>query len=160
MNFLATLESTAFSEWVLTSMLGFPTLIALHSVGMAIAAGLSIFVSLYLNGLLSRLAQEHLPRLLRLAMLGFFLNLVTGLALFVSRGADYITNVTFLIKMSLVLISAISLGWLRHHLMELLTSSVNLYEDSLSRRVSLISIATWVGAIIAGRLIAYVGTLY
>ena len=160
MNFLATLESTAFSEWVLTSMLGFPTLIALHSVGMAIAAGLSIFVALYLNGLLSRLPQEHLPRLLHLAMLGFFLNLVTGLALFVSRGADYITSVTFLIKMLLVLISAISLGWLRHHLMELLTSSVNLYEDGLSRQVSLISIATWVGAIIAGRLIAYVGTLY
>ena len=121
MNLLATLESTAFSEWVLTSMLGFPTLIALHSIGMAIAAGLSIFVALYLNRFLSGLAEEHLPRFLHLAMLGFLLNLVTGLALFVTRGTDYITNITFLVKMSLVLISAVILGWLKHHLVELLT---------------------------------------
>ena len=49
MSFLEILESTAFSEWVLTSMLGFPTLIAVHSIGMAVAAGLTIVVTLYLN---------------------------------------------------------------------------------------------------------------
>lgn len=160
MNLLAMLESTAFSDWVLTSMLGFPTLIALHSIGMAIAAGLFILVALYLNGFLSGMAEKHLPRFLHLAMLGFLLNLVTGLALFVGRGTDYITSVTFLVKMLLVLISAVILGWLRHHLLGLLSASTDLYEDRLARQVSLIGIATWVGAIIAGRLIAYVGTVY
>jgi hypothetical protein len=160
LNLLTTLESTAFSEWVLTSMLGFPTLIALHSIGMAIATGLSILVALYLNRFLSGMAEEHLPRFLHLAMFGFSLNLVTGLALFVSRGADYITSITFLVKMLLVLISAVILGWLRRHLMKLLNASNDLYEDVLARKVSLLGIATWVGAVIAGRLIAYVGTLY
>ena len=160
MNFLVMLESTAFSEWVLVSMLGFPTLIALHSIGMAVAAGLTIVVALYLNGYLAGISGGHLPRFLRLATWGFLLNLVTGLALFVARGSDYISNTTFLVKMLLVLISGAILIWLKSRLAKLTEASGELYSDGAARRLSLLCSATWIGAIIAGRLIAYVGTIY
>jgi hypothetical protein len=160
LNFLAVLESTAFSEWVLTSMLGFPTLIALHSIGMAIAAGITIVVALYLNRFVTGISGVHLPRFLRLATWGFILNLVTGLALFVARGPDYITNTPFLVKMLLVLISGAILFWLKSHLLNLTKVSRDLCNDAVARRASLLCSITWIGAIIAGRLIAYVGTIY
>jgi hypothetical protein len=160
LNFLLYLESTIFSEWVLTSMLGFPTLIAFHSIGMAVAAGLSIIIAFYLNGYLAGISQHNIPRLLRLAGLGFFLNLATGVAIFIPRGTDYITSATFLIKMLLVLISAGILFWLKNRLSELDQSSLEICDDKLSRRLSLLCAISWIGAIVAGRLIAYLSDLY
>ena len=160
MSFLEILESTAFSQWVLTSMLGFPTMIALHSVGMAVAAGLTIVVTLYLNRFISGIAGANLPGILRIATWGFMLNLVTGLTLFVSRGSDYITNTTFLVKMLLVLISGTILLWLKSHLAELAKGSREVCNSVPARRMSLVASATWIGAIVTGRLIAYVGSVY
>ena len=160
MSFLEILESTAFSQWVLTSMLGFPTLIAVHSIGMAVAAGLTIVVALYLNRFFAGITEAKLPGFLRIATWGFMLNLVTGLTLFVSRGSDYITNTTFLVKMLLVLISGTILLWLKSHLAELAKGSREVCNSVPARRLSLVSSATWIGAIITGRLIAYVGSVY
>ena len=160
MNFLRILESTAFSEWVLTSMLGFPTMIALHSIGMAVAAGLTIFVTLFLNRLIAGIAEAHLPGLLRIATWGFVLNLVTGLILFFPRGTEYITNATFLVKMLLVLFSATILIWLKSHLAQLARGSGDLCNSAPARVLSLVSSTAWIGAIVTGRLIAYVGSIY
>ena len=160
MNFLAYLEASAFSEWVLVSMLGFPTLIALHSVGMAVAVGLSLMVTLHLNQIFSGFNAQLIPRLLSIAVWGFILNFVTGLALFISRGPAYIDSYIFLIKMLLVVISAIILFWLRKHLKLIeLTTEIS-GADRIATKVSLISTVTWFGAVIAGRLIAYLSDLY
>ena len=69
-------------------MLGFPTMIALHSIGMAVAAGLTIVVTLYLYRIVSGIAEAHLTGFLRIATWGFMLNLATGLTLFVPRMAQ------------------------------------------------------------------------
>lgn len=160
MNFLRILESTAFSEWVLTSMLGFPTMIAVHSIGMAVAAGLTIMVTLYLYRFAAGFDQAKLPGILRIATWGFILNLVTGLILFVPRGTEYLANVTFLVKMLLVLISAAILIWLKSHVTQLAGESVDVCSSVPARRLSLLSSATWIGAIVTGRLIAYLGSVY
>ncbi len=160
MNFLEFLESTAFSEWVLISMLGFPTLIAFHSIGMAVAAGLTIVVTLYIYRFVPGIPEAKLPGILRIAMWGFTLNLVTGLAIFIPRGTEYITNITFLAKMLLVLISAAILLWLRSHLTRIAKGSGDVRTSVPARRLSLVSSATWIGGIVTGRLIAYVGTIY
>jgi len=160
LNFLAYLEASAFSEWVLISMLGFPTLIALHSVGMAVAVGLSLMVTLHLNQVFTGFNAQLIPRLLSIAVWGFILNLITGLALFVSRGPEYIDSYIFLIKMLLVVISAVISFWLRQHLrLTKLTTEVSV-ADRTAKNMSLFSTATWFGAVIAGRLIAYLSDLY
>ena len=160
MSFLAYLEASAFSEWVLISMLGFPTLIALHSVGMAVAVGLSLMVTLHLNQVFTGFNVQLIPRILSVAVWGFILNLITGLALFVSRGPEYIDSYIFLIKMLLVVISAIILFWLRQHLrLTKLTTEVSV-ADRTAKNMSLFSTVTWFGAVIAGRLIAYLSDLY
>ena len=141
-------------------MLGFPTLIALHSVGMAVAVGLSFMVTLHLNQLFTGFSAQLIPRLLSIAIWGFFLNLITGLSLFVSRGPEYIDSYIFLIKMLLVVISAIILFWLRQHLRPTKVTTEKSVADTLAKNLSLISTVTWFGAVIAGRLIAYLSDLY
>ncbi len=141
-------------------MLGFPTLIALHSVGMAVAVGLTFMVTLHLNRVFTGFKVELIPRLLSIAVWGFILNFITGLALFISRGSEYIDSYIFLIKMLLVVISAIILFWLRQHLKPInLTTEVSV-ADRIAKNMSLVSTVTWFGAVISGRLIAYLSDIY
>ncbi|MDE0360965.1 MAG: hypothetical protein OXI74_07330, partial [Rhodospirillaceae bacterium] len=90
----------------------------------------------------------------------FMLNLVTGLAIFIPRGTDYLTNITFLVKMLLVLISAAILVWLKSHFTNIANGSGDVCSSVRARRLSLVCSATWIGGIVTGRLIAYVGTIY
>jgi len=141
-------------------MLGFPALIALHSVGMAVAVGLSLIVTLHFNQVLTGFNVQLIPRLLSIAVWGFTLNLFTGLALFISRGTDYIDSTVFLIKMLLVTISAIILFWLRQRLKPMNLTTEGPVADRTAKHLSLVSTVTWFGAVIAGRLIAYLSDLY
>lgn len=160
MSFLAYLEASAFSQWVLISMLGFPTLIALHSVGMGVAVGLSLMVALRLNRTFIDFRAELLPKFMGVAVWGFLLNLVTGLALFVSRGQEYITAFVFLLKIMLVAVGAVILFWLRRRFTQTTPTSDVLAADGLARGWSIVCAATWVGAVVSGRLIAYLSDLY
>lgn len=160
MKFLIDLQQSAFSQWLAVSMLGFPTLIALHSVGMAVVVGLSLMVTLRLYGLLRGVDADLVPRLLTVAIGGFTLNFFTGVLLFITRGSEYIVSYTFLTKMLLVIISAGILFWLRLRLKGAGTASAALYGDSLARTMSLVATASWFGAVVAGRLIAYLSSIY
>jgi hypothetical protein len=159
-DFLAYLANSPFSYWLSTSMAGFPTLIALHSVGMAAAVGLSMAVTLRLCGSLPDLGFAPVPRLLDVAVWGFTLNLVTGLFLFITRGAEYLAAGIFLIKMALVIVGAALTIWLRQRLTPIAPSSPAIADDGLARAVSLVATIAWFAAVVAGRLIAYVSDLY
>jgi hypothetical protein len=160
LSFLTYLADSDFSYWLSVSMAGFPTLIALHSVGMAVVVGLSLVISLRLNGLLPDLSPGVVPRLLDVAVWGFTLNFVTGLLLFITRGPEYITSAIFLIKMLLVLVGAALMFWLRQHFRRAARGPQMHARDRLARLVSLSSSVAWFGAVVAGRLIAYLSALY
>jgi len=159
-NFLADLQASAFSEWLSLSMLGFPTLIALHSVGMAVVVGLSLMVTLRLFGFLGAIEPGLVPRLLTVAIWGFTLNLLTGILLFITRGPEYIASYTFLTKMLLVVISAIILFWLRQRFQRAEPGYTGTVTDRLTKTMSLIATTTWFSAVVAGRLIAYLSSIY
>ncbi len=160
MNFLSFLEDSAFSDWLLVSMWGFPSLIALHSVGMAVVVGLSLIIALRLNGWLDVIDAPLLSRLVGIAGWGFVLNFLTGLALFITRGSEYITAAMFLAKMLLVLASAGILFWLGFRFRQARPSSGVLSDDRPARALSVIAATLWFAAVVAGRLIAYLSDLY
>jgi hypothetical protein len=160
LNFLEYLAESQFAEWVRVSMLGFPTLIALHSVGMGVVVGLTLMVCLRLYRIVEGFSAQVLPKLLAVAVWGFGLNLVTGLMLFFSRGPEYIAAGIFLIKMLLVLCSAAIVFWLRLRLAPLAEASGEPLPDERAKTGSLVATVLWFGAVFAGRLIAYVSDLY
>jgi hypothetical protein len=160
LSFLAYLANSAFSQWLGLSMLGFPTLIALHSVGMGVVVGLTLMVALRLNGIIKGMPAPVVMKLLTIAVWGFLLNLVTGLVLFITRAPEYITAYIFLIKMLLVVISATIVFWLRDRLAPVEAIPAGSVDDGTARRMSVVATVTWFGAVVAGRLIAYLSTIY
>ena len=160
MELLEQLEASALSQWLSISLAGFPTLIALHSVGMGIVVGLSLMICLRLNCVLSGIRAETIPRLLDVAIWGFTLNLVTGLAIFITRAPAYITSAVFLIKMMLVVVSAAILFWLRRRLRTISEATEAELVTGLVRQLSVFASLSWFGAVVTGRLIAYLSSIY
>ena len=160
LNLLEHLANSEFSYWLSVSMAGFPTLIALHSVGMGAAVGLSMAVTLQLYGALPDLGRFPVQRLLDVAAWGFTLNLVTGLLLFITRGPEYLASGIFLLKMLLVFAGAVLTLVVRQRVRALASPSGTLVDDGVARAMSLVATLAWFGAVVTGRLIAYLSDLY
>src|SRR6516225_1248575 len=104
MDFLNSLEQSQFSRWVLESgsIWAYPMILFLHTVGMALVAGISAVIDLRLLGFASRMAIKPLERLYPLIWIGFGINLVTGTTLLVADATTKATNPDFYVKMVFV----------------------------------------------------------
>ena len=103
MEFIAWIEGTALAEWVRASITGYPAMIALHSVGLAVVVGLAVAIDLRLLGRFRTIPLSSLRSFFAIAWAGFLVNFLSGAALFTSQATTYVTDATFLIKMAFVM---------------------------------------------------------
>ncbi len=150
------LETTALAEWVLTSLVGYPLVLTLHSVGMAIIVGLVMVVDLRLIGRFERIPLTALQSLLRLAWYGFAVNLTTGVMIFTSQAVFYSTSPTFLLKMLMVIGGVAIAAYMQPILRR---EAVGWGETGgvppRIRTLATVSLAMWSMTIITGRFTAY-----
>ena len=150
------LEASSFAEWVRTSLIGYPLLLTLHSIGMAIMVGLIFVVNFRLLGLFKRIPYTSLDRMLTLAWIGFVINLLSGLAIFTSQAPFYVTSGPFILKISTVLLGALIALYMQPILK---TESASWVGGSpiagTAQALALGSLAMWSIAITTGRFTAY-----
>jgi len=117
-------------------------------------------VCLRLHRVFTGISLQMLPRLLTVAVWGFYLNLATGICIFITRADEYATATIFLVKMTFVIASTVLVFWLRRRLR---TWSLAIGEpavDPTAKAISLVASIMWFAAVLAGRLIAYLSDLY
>jgi hypothetical protein len=156
MGFLLWLENSGFADWIRTSFVGYPLVLTLHSVGMAIMVGLVSMLNLRLVGMFDRIPYSALSKMLGLAWIGFGINFISGIAIFTSQATAYVSNVPFLIKIAAVFIGAGIAGYMQ----PVLSRESATWEDRRDvpdsiRRLAIISLSMWSVAIITGRFTAY-----
>jgi len=156
MNFLASLQDTAISEWILYSDYGYYTVLSAHSIGMALVVGVVFMLTARTLGFASSVPIGIFDRLITVAWLGFILNLVTGIMVFMTNAVYLIEHVTFLIKMALIVFGGVTVWFL----WRTLSIEPGVIDGSVapSSKAKIVAIATtvfWLAAIVAGRLIAY-----
>ncbi len=114
-----------------------------------------IATNLRLLGWYRTVPFTSLHELMGLAWIGIWLNIFSGLSVFLTRPAGYLSSTPFLLKMGFI---ALGIAILVH------TRKVFLREAStwdgepspVIKQLAMASLAFWVLAVIAGRLIAYV----
>ncbi len=153
MGFLTWLEATGLAEWVRTSTPGYPMMITCHAIGMAIMVGLALVLDFRLLGRFAGIPYEALQRLLGVAWIGFGINTLSGTALFAAQATSYIVDWVFMTKIVLVFFGAITAAILQPQLAK--AGSWGSAAPSGTRVIAGLSIFFWVGAIIMGRLTAY-----
>jgi len=160
MNFLSRLEQSSFSQWVLSAntIWAYPMILFLHTVGMALVAGVSSAIDLRLLGFAPKTAVKPLERLYPLMWAGFGINLVTGMALLIADATTKLTNPDFYVKMVFVFTGVALLYIMRRQVF----ADPALDKGMLPRaakRLAFLSLICWVGAVTCGRLLAYLGAV-
>lgn len=153
---MAWLESTALAEWVRTSLVGYPTLLTAHSVGMAIMVGIVSVVDLRVAGWFERIPYTALDKLVRVAWYGLAANVVSGAAIFTSQATSYATSPTYLLKMGMVLGGVLAAAYMQPRLRREAADWVaGASVPQPLKLLAVVSLLMWLTAIVTGRLTAY-----
>ena len=140
--------------WVLQTP--YATILFLHGIGMALVAGFAAVIALRLLGFSPKIPIKSMERLYPWIWWGFAINAVTGTLLLMGDATTKGTNPDFGVKMVFVFAGIIVLKIMRKKVFgdpQLDQAPVS----STAKGLAWISLVCWIGAITAGRLLAYVG---
>ena len=153
MEFLKSLENLSFFAWVRESgsIWGYPSILFLHTVGMATVAGLNGAIDLRILGIAPRTPIQPLERIYPIMWSGFWVSAFSGSILLAADASTKLTNPDFFVKMALIAIAMIIAARLRHGVVR--TADPN----ASGKLLAGISLFCWIGVVTAGRLLAYVG---
>lgn len=151
------LETSALAIWVGESLWGYPIMLGMHAIGLAIVVGIFVMLDLRILRVIRGVSFNAFLSLFRLAWIGLAFNALSGSALFTSQATTFIQSAPFLIKISAVFAGVI-LGLLiqkrlKARVADWDQSGANI--ESSAKALAALSLVCWIGAIFAGRLIAY-----
>lgn len=150
------LEATRPAIWVGESLWGYPIMLGCHAVGLAIVVGLFMMRDLRLLGFFQGISYESLDSLRNLGWTGFVINAVSGCFLFTSQATTFVASTPFLLKISMIFLAAVCAAVIQNRLRD----DGPQWDSSgaVAGNVRIIATAStvlWIGAIISGRLVAY-----
>ena len=146
MAFLEWLEQTGLATWVGESLYGYPFLLGMHVTGLALIVGISSVINLSLLGAFPALPDDVQKSLLRFAWAGFAINAISGVALFTSQATYFVTSTAFLSKLVFIIGGVTTVLIMQRNRGD---------GQRVGRFLPGAGLLCWLGAIIAGRLIAY-----
>ena len=150
------LESSAFSIWIRESpsIFAFPIILAVHTIGLGLLAGINVAIDLRLLGVAARIPLLEFRRLLPFMWLGLWLNVISGLALIAAYPTKALTNPVFYLKLGLI---GAALAILRTVRRSRLADGAApaILRLRPAKTVAVASLVCWAGAITAGRFLAY-----
>ena len=153
------IESTQLGVWMRESpsLWAVPTILTLHTAGMAVLVGASWMLDLRLLGINRNVPLSGYRWVFPVVSIGLLVNLVTGVMLFIKNATTWGTAAPFLVKMGLVIVSAATLVPIRALVLRAHEQDGEQQSDvsSNARLLAIASILAWTGAVTAGRLLAY-----
>lgn len=156
---LQTIESTGFSTWIRESEspFGFYFVLLLHTFGLSLLVGSNAVIDLRILGAVPSLPLKPLEWLFKIMWAGFALNATTGVLLLCAYPTKALTNVVFYVKLSLIALAVITMQKLKNEVFDVPDSS-EVAVVVRGRKLAIMSLVLWIGAITAGRLLAYTYT--
>ena len=135
--------------WIGSSPWLYPALEVVHLFGVALLVGNLVAFESRVLGWGQGLPLQALARLsLVLALCGFGLAALSGLLMFAAHPGEMLANRAFVLKMGLLMLAGTNAA--------LFHARAGLQRmDRLARLQTLASLGLWIGAMIAGRWIAY-----
>lgn len=160
-QFFDALEHTQLSLWVRgESMLAFPLILTVHTIGMGFLAGTNSAIDLRIFGIAKRVPLPALSKFYPIIWLALAANFLSGVLLLIGYPYKAFSNPVFFVKLSLIGIAVYLAVKIRKDVLR------RAPDDSVrgspfwrhAHRLAGLSLACWAGAILAGRLLAYTYT--
>jgi hypothetical protein len=143
-------ETNAFFIWLRESpsIWAYPTVFFVHTIGLVFTAGASVVISARLLGAAPQLPMAPLARYFRAIWIGVWLTVISGVIMLASDLQMKLANRLFPVKMALV-VCAVSLLFVLRRRVEDARASAS------TRGLALVSLLCWLGAVAAGKFMAY-----
>ena len=154
--FLESIQQSSLARFVgeSGSLLGYPTVLFLHTLGLGTVAGVSAGIALRVLGFARRLPMEVLDRLYPIMWLGFIVSAISGLALLATDPVTKLHQTVFYVKLILVALAVVNMQMIRNGIVRGPAASGGALPSN-ARVLAVTSLIFWIGATTAGRLIAY-----
>jgi uncharacterized membrane protein SirB2 len=146
--------STPFSQAIQTHSWAIPSIQVVHIISLAtlFAIALNLALRVMGRGLTDEPASAAVQRIVPLMRLLLVVLLVSGVLLIIAEPFRTITNVTFYLKMGMLLVAIVLTAWL----VALAKREPECpASGALKTVVAVCSMLVWAGIMIAGRFIAY-----
>ncbi|HTI41449.1 MAG TPA: hypothetical protein VL693_06465 [Vicinamibacterales bacterium] len=155
MEYLTALHDSAFSTWIreAETVWAFPTVLTVHTFGMMLLVGCAWVMDLRLLGVGRTIPIGPLRPLFRIMWFAFWINLATGVLLFIADPERKATSMLFWSKMLLILINLPLIKRLERAVFG--NTSAPTVVSGGARQLAAVSAALWAGTIFAGRLLGY-----
>jgi len=154
------LESTALSHWVNreTQWL-WPTMETLHFIGLSLLVGVAGFFDFRLLGALRGVPISAVKKFMPWALVGFGINLVTGILFFISQPRVYAANSAWWPKLAFIMIGGLNAMFFETAMGERLLRLGPDEDTPISFKIiGAVSLISWFGVLYFGRMLAFFGT--
>ena len=150
------LKSASIATFVNTTAWAWPANETLHFIGLSLVLGVVLVVNLRILGVMKNVSFAALHRLLPWGILGFGVNLITGILFFITIPEQYTQNVALHWKVVLMLIAAANALYF------------TLFEEAwalgpgddappTAKVIAASTIFLWIGVIYFGRMMPFIG---
>jgi hypothetical protein len=156
MHLLLRVEQSGICQWIRStdSIFGYYGILTVHAIGMGIAVGINACVDLRVLGFAPAVPLAPMEKFIPFLWLGFWMNAVSGTILLATDATHKLVNPDFYVKMLFIALALVILQRLRADVFR--DPRVDAVPASTKARIlAIASLACWLAAIIAGRLLAY-----
>ncbi|WP_323766600.1 hypothetical protein [Marinovum sp.] len=154
---IETLNATALSGFIMGSAWVFPMLEMLHFFGLCLLFGSLLIVDLRVIGLAPRVPVSQVEVFVRITLVGFAINLITGTLFLIGDSDRYLVNIAFWLKMGVIALAALNTAWFVRRIRPQIQAGFEGSELSADARfIAGASLVFWTAVIVLGRMIPYV----
>jgi hypothetical protein len=148
-DLFTSIEGSALAAWVRESpsIWAYATILTLHTVGLAIVVGVNVVVDLRLLGWAPAISLTALRAVFPVMWAGFAINFASGLLLFIADATTKSVQLVFYVKLTCITLALIVARTIAKRLRQ--------PDDRNLHALATASLLLWAGAIVAGRLMAY-----
>ena len=151
-----TIEESALSVWIRDSpsIFAYWFILSLHAVGMALLVGASVVIAMRILGVARDLPLGPLKGLYPIMWIGFWIQIFSGTLLLIGYPTKAFTNIDFYLKLTLIGLAVAFMQKLKKRVF----SDAALSDSDMmlkGKALATWSLVFWVGAVTAGRLLAY-----
>jgi hypothetical protein len=136
-----------------------PTCETLHFIGLSLLIGVVLMVDLRMLGVMKNVSFPSLHRLLPWGILGFGINVMTGILFFIGAPAQYTQNAAFHWKLALVLIAGVNALYFTIFDEAWLLKPGD--DAPFTAKIAAVSaIALWIGVLYCGSMLPFLGNAF
>ena len=142
--------------FVLSLPYGWPSLETLHFIGLSLLIGVVLLIDLRMLGVMKNVSFPALHRLLPWAIIGFGINLTSGMLFFVASPEQYAHNIAFIWKLILMMLAGLNAFYF------------TLFDEAwvlkpgeeapfAAKAMAVSAIVLWVGVLYFGSMLPFIG---